>query len=172
MQPQTDVSALLRILHGQQQAPAPQPQPPPAVPAASTGLEAIFAQYANVNNQQKTAQMQIPQPVQQPAPAYNLQTALASMTQTQQYGAPQVAPVTNLQAILAGLGSQQPAQQAQPMQGYGYANQYSSDNDRKRQYEQDDSEYSFGKNKRPRQGLSQGKKPVRPCNSTIVVALY
>lgn len=93
------------------------------------------------------------------------------MTQNQQYGAPQVAPVTNLQAILAGLGSQQPAQQAQPMQGYGYANQYSSDNDRKRQYEQDDSEYSYGKNKRPRPGLGQGKKPVRTYNSMIVGAV-
>lgn len=164
------MSTLLRILKGQQQAPAPQPQPPPAVPAPSTGLEAIFAQYANVNNQQKTAQMQIPQPVQQPAPGYNLQTALANMTQTPQYRAPQVAPVANLQAILAGLGSQQPAQQAQPVQGYGYSNQYPSDNDRKRQYEQDDGEYSYGKSKRPRQGLGQGKKPVRHCNSMILLS--
>ncbi|KAF6218492.1 hypothetical protein HO133_005841 [Letharia lupina] len=157
--PTPDISALFRILSSQQQAPAPQPQPPPAAPAASTGLEAIFAQFANANNQQKTPQMQVPQPVQQPAPGFNLQAALANMTQPSQYGAPQPAPVPDLQAILAGLGSGQPAPQAPQTQGYGYPNSYQNDNDRKRQYEQDDGDYGYGKGKRPRQGAGQGKKP-------------
>lgn len=114
--------------------------------------------------------MQVPQPVQQPAPGFNLHAALANMTQPNQYGAPQPAPVPNLQAILAGLGSQQPAPQAPPMQGYGYPNQYQNDSDRKRQYEQDDGEYGYGKGKRPRQGVGQGKKPVRLLNFVTLVA--
>lgn len=51
------------------------------------------------------------------------------------------------------------------MQGYGYPGQYQSDNDRKRQYEPDDGDYGYGKGKRPRQGVGQGKKPVRPLKS-------
>ena len=141
----------------------PQPQPPPVAPAASTGLEQIFAQFANANSQQQT---QIPQ-VQQPAPGFNLQAALANMSQPNQYGAPPVAPVPNLQSILAGLSNQQPAPapQAPQMQSYGYPGQYQNENDRKRQYEQDDGEYGFGKGKRPRQGGGQGKKPVRSLSS-------
>ena len=167
--PTPDISALFRILSNQQQAPAPAPQPPQAPPAASTGLEAIFAQFANVNNQQQTPQAQVPQSVQQPA-QFSLQAALATMTQPAQYGAPQVAPVPNLQAILAGLGSQQPAAQTQQTQGYGYPNQYQNDNDRKRQYEQDDADYGYGKGKRPRQGAGQVKKPVRARNYMNSVA--
>ena len=82
------------------------------------------------------------------------------MTQSTQYGAPQPAPAPNLQAILAGLGGQQPAQQAPQMQGYGYPNQYQNENDRKRQYEQEDGDFGYGKGKRPRPGGGQGKKPV------------
>ncbi len=165
--PTPDISALFRILSTQQQAPVQQPQPAPVAPAASTGLEAIFAQFANANSQQQIPQTQIPQPVQQPAPGFNLQAALANMTQPSQYGAPQVAPVPNLQAILAGLGGQQPAPQAQQTQGYGYPSQYQNENDRKRQYDQDDGEYGYGKGKRPRQAGGQGKKPVRPLNPRL-----
>ena len=92
------------------------------------------------------------------------------MTQPNQYGAPQPSPVPNLQAILAGLGGQQPAPQAATMQGYGYTGNYQSDNDRKRQFEQDDGEYGYGKGKRPRQGAVPGKKPVCPFDVAILVA--
>ena len=158
--PTPDISALFRILSSQQQAPAPKPPSMPAAPAASTGLEAIFAQFASANNQPQPPHMPISQPVQQPASGFNLQAALANMTQSTQYGAPQPAPAPNLQAILAGLGGQQPAQQAPQMQGYGYPNQYQNENDRKRQYEQEDGDFGYGKGKRPRPGGGQGKKPV------------
>ena len=163
--PTPDISALFRILSTQQQVPAQQPQPqpqlqpPPVASATSTGLEQIFAQFASVNHQQQAQQTQLPQ-VQQPTSGFNLQAALAKMSQPNQFGAPQAAPVANLQSILAGLNSQQPAPQAPPMQGYGFSNQYQNENDRKRQYEQDDGEYGFGKGKRSRQGATQGKKPV------------
>lgn len=165
--PTPDISALFRILSSsQQQVPAPQPQPPPVAPAASTGLEQIFAQFASANNQQQAQ----PSQVQQPAPGFNLQAALANMSQPNQYGAPQAAPVPNLQSILAGLSGQQPAPQAPQMQGYGYPSQYQNENDRKRQYEQDDGEYAFGKGKRSRQGGGQGKKPVCPLKFENLLA--
>ena len=169
-QPATpDISALFRILSSQQQAQqAPAPQPQPAPPAASTGLEQIFAQFASANNQQQTQ----PPQLQQPTLGFDLQAALANMSQPNQYGAPQAAPVPNLTSILAGLNGQQPTAQAPQMLGYGFGGQYVNENDRKRQYEQDEGEYGFGKGKRSRQGGGQGKKPVSLVNSDIPSARY
>jgi len=133
--PTPDISALLRIINSQKQVPPPQPQPVAPIPAP-TGLEAIFAQFAN--QKQQASQRQAPQ--------FNLQAALASMSQPNQvqpeYVAPQQAQVPNLQALIASFGTQ-PTPQAPPMQGFGYPNQYQNQNgnERKRQYDNNDDEY-------------------------------
>lgn len=102
-------------------------------------------------------QMQMPQ---QQQPQFNLQAALAGMAQPSQvqpaYGAPPVAGVPNLQAILASFGNQ-PAPQVPQMQGFGYPNQYQNQNgnDRKRQYDNDIDDYG---RKRSRGGEETKKK--------------
>ena len=155
--PAPDIPAILQLLSSNpQQVPAPQPQSLPVAPIASSDLEQIFARFANTNNQQKIQ----PPLAQQPAPSFNLQAALANMSQSNQYGTPQAAPVANLQSLLAGINGLQPAPQAPQMQGYGFPSQFQNENDRKRQYEQDDGDYGFGKGKRSRQGGGQVKKPV------------
>ena len=137
MPPVPDISALLRIMQGQNvaQAPSQQPPQPVAAPAPAAGLESIFAQFARSNPQPG---LPIQQPTQQPAPGFNLQAALANMDSAQPqpaYGAP--APVPNLEAIIAQIGNSTAAAQA-PMQNFGYGNQYDNENDRKRPHEPED----------------------------------
>lgn len=71
------------------------------------------------------------------------------------YGAAPSAQTPNLQALLAGLNIPA-ASQVPQMQGYGYSAQYQNENDRKRQYEQDDGE--FGR-KRAKGGVGSNKDP-------------
>ncbi len=154
--PMPDISALLRIINSQKQAPPPQPVTP--APAA-TGLEAIFAQFSN----QQAPQMPMQMPQQQAAP-YNFQAALAGMVQPQvqpAYAAAPVAPVPNLQAIIASLGAQS-APQVPQMGGFGFPNQYQNQigNDRKRQYDNNDDDYG---RKRSR---ATGGAEKKACNLT------
>ncbi|KAK4693150.1 hypothetical protein P7C71_g4195, partial [Lecanoromycetidae sp. Uapishka_2] len=160
--PAPDINALLRIINSQKQAAPPQPVPPVSAP---TDLEAIFAQLAN-QNQPRVPQMQMPQ---QQQPQFNLQAALAGIGQPvpaqPAYGAPPTAQVPDIQAILASFGTQ-PAPQVPQMQGFGYPNQYQSQNgnDRKRQYDNDNDDYG---RKRSRGGDDSKKKyfgpPRLPC---------
>lgn len=144
-----DISALLRALNGQQQQ-QQQPLPEQSAPQVSTsGLEAIFARFAN--NNQQTASMQVPQPVQQPpsVPPFNLQAMLGAMQQ-QNSQAPQGYPIlqlpsqiTDLSAMLAQFGQQQPTAQSQT---YNYGNTYQDDT-RKRQSDYEDQR--DGKRQKP-----------------------
>ena len=148
--PQTpDISALLRALNGQQQQQQqPLPEQPTTSQPSTSGLEAIFARFANSNPQ--TAPMQVPQPIQQlpSVPPFNLQAMLGAMQQNNQ--SPQTYPIppppgqiTDLSAILAQFGQQQPAAQSQ---SYNYGNTYQGDT-RKRQSDYEDQR--DGKRQKP-----------------------
>ncbi len=159
--PEPDIAALLKIINGQQQSQPPQQQQKPVAPPQSNGLEAIFAQFANNNNQ--VPQMQMPQQTPQPsASGFDLQATLAAMAQRGQaqpaYGVPP--PPTqgfDLQSMLAQLGKPHTPQ----MQGYGYQNAYQRDNDRKRQIDYDDQNGDYGYNNGKRQKSAPEKKKVR-----------
>ena len=161
--PQPDISSLLRII-SQPNTAQPAQQPPPVVASSASTLEAIFAQFATNSNQQQAPHMQMPQPVQQQVPSFDLQAALAGLQQTNQapnpYTIPQPSQVPNLAAMLA-QATMQPAPQVPQMQGFGYQNQYQNGNDRKRQFEQDDPEIDYNKGKRARAGGGLEKKKVR-----------
>lgn len=131
---------LLSTLNGGQQQPQ---QPQQQIPhAPQTDIERIFAQFSAGQPQAAPttqAQMQQPAPI---APGFDLQNALAALSQVnqgqqqplqqqQQQQTPQpVNQLSQLQTILAQMG-QQPAAQ---MQGYNYPNQYQGDLDRKRSH--------------------------------------
>lgn len=141
-----DVSALLRMFNSQ--AAPQQYQQLQTTQAPATGLEAIFAQFAN--NPQPQPQM-APPLQQSAAPAYNLQAALAAMQIPSQaqpaYAPPPQSQQPNLQSILAQIG-QQPAA---PMQNYNYPSIYQADYDRKRQADPEDQandSYGYGQSKR------------------------
>ena len=168
-----DISALLKMLNNPQQ-PAPQSQPAPAIQAQPSGLEAIFAQFANPNQQAPQAPMPL---VQQPpqTSGYDLGAVLAAIAPVGQgqnsYGAPhQQAPTPNvastpdLQSILAQIGGPQAPNPS--MQGYGYQNSYQSDNDRKRQYDYDQqasNDYSSNYKKQKGEKKKYTGKPLYPC---------
>ncbi|KAL8713761.1 MAG: hypothetical protein Q9220_002287 [cf. Caloplaca sp. 1 TL-2023] len=166
--PQTpDISHLLKLLNTQQQNPTSQaPMQPQPTQATSNGLEAIFAQFSNP--QQQAPPVQAQQIPHQPSPAaFNMNAAMAVINQQNQAGSaygqpPQAAPNVDLSSILAQF--QQPQQQpAAPMQGYGYGNSYQNDNDRKRTMDYDDQqnggEYGYNKGKRVKSGTGEKKKP-------------
>ena len=158
--PVPDIANLLRIIQGQNQTQPQHPpplQPPPQPVAAPTPLEAIFAQFNNTSQQQAPVMQQ---PAQQPTPGFDLQAALTGMQPAVQpqpgFGAPQQ-PQLNIQAILAQMGGQ-PASHVPQMQGYGYGNQLQSDNDRKRQFDQDEADYG---RKRARGAPGSDKLPYK-----------
>lgn len=161
--PVPDIAALLKIINGQQQSQPPQQQQQqqqqPVAQPQSNGLEAIFAQFANTNNQ--VPQMPMPQQPHQPSTSgFDLQATLAAMTQSGQaqqgYGMPPPPPQgVDLQSILAQFGKA-PTQ----TQGYGYQSAYQGENDRKRQMEYDDQNGDYGYNKGKRQKSVPEKKKV------------
>ncbi|KAL8725558.1 MAG: hypothetical protein Q9166_007281 [cf. Caloplaca sp. 2 TL-2023] len=155
--PTPDISHLLKLLNPQQnQAPQPQMQQQSTQPT-SNGLEAIFAQFSNF--QQQPAQMH-PQPMTQqpPASGFDYNAAMATINQLNQPSttynqAPQQAPNVDLSSILAQF--QQQPQPAAPIQGYGYGNTYQNENDRKRPLDQDgqqNGDYGYSKGKRVKSG--------------------
>jgi len=164
--PVPDIAALLKIINGQQQQQQqPQPQPPqqqqqqqqqPVAQPQSTGLEAIFAQFANNNNQVP----QVLMPQQPNTSGFDLQATLAAIAQRGQapqgYGVPPPPPHgVDLQSILAQYGKA-PTQ----TQGYGYQSTYQGENDRKRQMDYDDQNGDYGYNKGKRQKSVPEKKKV------------
>ncbi|KAL8828339.1 MAG: hypothetical protein Q9170_006648 [Blastenia crenularia] len=158
-----DISHLLKLLGTQQsQAPQPQMQQAPMSQPTSNGLEAIFAQFSNP--QQQAAQMQPPSVMQPAATGFDLNAAMAAINQHNQARTaynptPQPNPNVDLSSILAQIQQPQPAA---PMQGYGYGNQYQTDNDRKRPIEHDEQqngEYGYSKGKRVKSGMDGKKKP-------------
>lgn len=169
--PTPDISSLLKIINSQQsQQTQQQPLQPPPPQAPPSGLEAIFAQFANSSNQPPPqAQMQAPtqQAPAPPPPGFNIQAALAAMNGANPAQATYASPSTNqqpnLQSILAQFGQQPPA----PMQNYGYASAYQADNDRKRQADFEDQaggDYGYGKGKR--QKGEEKKVRMAPIAST------
>ncbi|KAL8647878.1 MAG: hypothetical protein Q9226_006247 [Calogaya cf. arnoldii] len=161
--PTPDISHLLNLLNPQQgQAPQQQTQQHPTQPS-SNGLEAIFAQFSNF--QQQTPQMQ-PQPLtpQPPTSGFDYNAAMATINQLKQpsttYNPPaQQAPNVDLSSILASFQQPQPSA---PMQGYGYSNPYQNDNDRKRPLDNDgqqNEDDGYSKGKRVKSGTAGKKKP-------------
>ena len=159
-----DISVLLKIINSQQQSSQTQQQQPQPAPtqAQPTGLEAIFAKFANNgNNYQQPPQAQMQQP---PAPpGYDIQSALAAMNVANPAQPAYVPSLSNqqpnLHSILAGFGQQPPA----PMQNYGYSNSYQTDNDRKRQAEfedQSNEEYGYRKGKRQKGEVSSSQTRI------------
>ena len=163
-----DISALLKILNGQQQ---PQPQlvpQQPATQAPASGLEAIFAQFASGNNAISQAPMaQAPQQSNVYGHSNDLQATLAAIAQQSQpqmnFVAPPPSQTLDLRALLSQI--QQPAQ----AQGYDYLQGYSGENDRKRPYNYDDQSsnaYNYSNGKKVR---GEGKKV---CLSTFISRLH
>ena len=160
--PVPDIAALLKIINGQQQAQPTQTYQQPVSQPQSGGLEAIFAQFANNNNQ--VPQMQVPQqPLQPSTSGFDLQATLAAMTQRNSaqtgYGmAPAPPQGVDLQAILAQFGKP-PAPQ---MPGYGYPNAYQSQNDRKRvmDYDEQNGDYGYKDAKRPKSAMDKKKVDI------------
>ncbi|CAO1603051.1 hypothetical protein XANCAGTX0491_006644 [Xanthoria calcicola] len=161
--PTPDISHLLNLLKPQQsQAPQQPVQQHPPQPN-SNGLEAIFAQFSNF--QQQTPQLQ-PQSVtaQPPASGFDYNAAMATINQLNQpntgYNQPaQQAPNVDLSSILAQFQQPQPSA---PMQGYGYSNPYQNDNDRKRPLDNDgqqNEDDGYNKGKRVKSGTFGKKKP-------------
>ena len=157
--PVPDIAALLKIINGQQQPQSlQQQQQQPVTQPQSNGLEAIFAQFSNNNNQ--VPQMQMPQSQPQPnTSGFDLQATLAAITQRGQaqtgYGvAPPPSQGVDLQSILAQFGKPPTPQ----MQGYGYQSTYQGENDRKRQMDYDDQNGDYGYNKGKRQKVPEKKK--------------
>ncbi|KAL8994924.1 MAG: hypothetical protein Q9188_006932, partial [Gyalolechia gomerana] len=149
-----DISHLLKLLNTQPtQASQPSAhQQQPSNQPTSNGLEAIFAQFSN-SQQQQAAQMQ-PQPLAQPAASgFDINAAMAAINQQRQghtvYNPPpQPTPNVDLSSILAQFQQPQPSA---PMQNYGYGAPYQMDNDRKRPMDHDDQqngEYGYSKGKR------------------------
>ena len=166
-QPTADISALLKLINGQQQQ-QPQSQPQlvqqqQASQAPASGLEAIFAQFSSGNP--AFGQAPMTQAYQQPnAFGNDIHATLAALNQQtpvqSAYGVPTQAPTPDLQALLSQI--QQPTAQTQ---GYDYQKGYAGENDRKRQYEYDDQSnntYGYSNGKRVRG--EKGKK-VSQANS-------
>lgn len=162
--PTPDISYLLDLLKtqpAQVSQPPVQQQQPPSQPL-SNGLEAIFAQFSNPQ-QQQAAPMQ-PQPLAQPATSgFDLNAAMAAINQqkhNQVYNPPpQPTPNVDLSSILAQFQQPQPSA---PMQNYGYGAPYPMDNDRKRPIDHDDQqngEFGYSKGKRVKSGTDGKKKP-------------
>jgi len=123
-------------------------------------LESIFAQFAN-SNQQQAPQIQ-QQPAHLQAPSYDFQATLASMQTGQPqpgYGTAPPGQTPNLQALLAGLTNTAVPQVPQ-VQGYEYGAQVQNENDRKRQYDQDDGEIG---RKRAKGGGGPGNYKTKVC---------
>ncbi|KAL8779917.1 MAG: hypothetical protein Q9213_006715 [Squamulea squamosa] len=161
--PAPDISHLLNLLNPQQnQAPQLQMHQQQTQPT-SNGLEAIFAQFSNF--QQQPPQMQ-PQPITQQTPAsgFDYNAAMATINQLNQpsttYNQPsQQAPNVDLSSILAQFQQPQPSA---PMQAYGYNNPYQNDNDRKRPIDSDgqhNDDENYSKGKRVKSGTFGKKKP-------------
>ena len=163
-QPQTpDISNLLKLLNTQQQAQPQQVQIQQITSQpASTGLEAIFAQYSN--NQQQAPQSHVPQMSQQQnTSSLDLSAALAAITQHNNtrsaFSAPvPPAPSFDLGSLMAQI---QQGQHAQPMQGFAYGNSFQSEGDRKRPVDfEDQSNSDPGHSKGKRQKVAGEKKKV------------
>ena len=187
--PSKDIGEILRMLNSQHQVPQPSQMPVQqpqmsAQSAASSGLNALFAQLANANG--NAGQQSTPSPVMQPhqqanAPAFNLQATLSHLAQPSQNQQPfyqQQPPFASqstqptqgtpdLAAILAQINYQRANQapQAQPVSFNPPSQQ--NDNDRKRQLDAgDQDEYEGSKKVR---GSTQPEKmkytgvPILPC---------
>ncbi|KAI4199212.1 MAG: hypothetical protein LQ350_004768 [Teloschistes chrysophthalmus] len=166
-----DISHLLNLLNSQQNA-TPQLQPQmqyhqPGQPA-SNGLEAIFAQFSNPQQQQAQMQAQMqaqPMPLQGPASGFDYNAAMAAINQQAQpaqlpYSQPAPpASSVDLNSILATLNGQSTA----PTPTYGYGNMYQTDNERKRPMEYDsqqNGDYGYNRGKRVKTGGEKNfKKP-------------
>ncbi|KAL8895989.1 MAG: hypothetical protein Q9192_003331 [Flavoplaca navasiana] len=161
--PTPDISHLLNLLNPQQsQAPQQQMQQHSTQPT-SNGLEAIFAQFSNFQQQPSQMQAQPPTP-QHPTSGFDYNAAMATINQLNQpstqynQAAPQ-APNVDLSSILAQFQQPQPSA---PVQGYGYNNPYQNDNDRKRPLDNEDQQNDddgYNKGKRVKSGTFGKKKP-------------
>ncbi|KAL8672387.1 MAG: hypothetical protein Q9168_003160 [Polycauliona sp. 1 TL-2023] len=163
-----DISHLLNLLNPQQSQAQQQiqQQQHPTQPK-SNGLEAIFAQFSNFQQQAPQVQTQ-PQTAQPPASGFDYNAAMATINQLNQPSttynqAAQQAPNVDLSSILAQFQQPQPSA---PMQGYGYNNNnnnpYQNDNDRKRPLDNDgpqNEDDSYSKGKRVKSGTFGKKKP-------------
>ncbi|KAL8637491.1 MAG: hypothetical protein Q9228_005242 [Teloschistes exilis] len=166
-----DISHLLNLLNSQQNATAqlqPQMQYQQPSPPASNGLEAIFAQYSNPQQQQQQAQIQAqmqaqPTLLQGPGSGFDYNAAMAAISQQAQpaqlpYNQPAPpASSVDLNSILATLNGQTTA----PTPTYGYGNMYQTDNERKRPMEYDsqqNGDYGYNRGKRVKTGGDK-KKP-------------
>ncbi|KAL8999544.1 MAG: hypothetical protein Q9169_001632 [Polycauliona sp. 2 TL-2023] len=159
-----DISHLLNLLNPQQSQTRQHTMQQHQAQPKSNGLEAIFAQFSNLQQQpaQMQAQAQTPQP---PASGFDYNAAMATINQLNQpstvynQSAQQQAPNVDLSSILAQFQQPQPSA---PMQGYGYNNQYQNDNDRKRPLDnegQQNEDDSYSKGKRVKSGTFGKKKP-------------
>ena len=132
-----DISTLLQILNAQQQPQQThqyQPlHPPQTTQSATSGLEAIFAQFANNN----VPAAQTSAPPQHRTLDPNLAAALGAGNWQSQSHAGYVQPPASqpdlVQSLLAQIVQQPNAQQ----QNYGYQPAYQNENERKRHYDHD-----------------------------------
>jgi hypothetical protein len=178
--PAHDIGAILSIITNSQIQPQVQPPPvqqQPASQAATSDLEAVFAQYAMKNQQVPQAhlpqmnmaqfympQMQLPPSVhapQHPATTFDPQAALSAFQASSQpqlaYGQAAALQIPDLRGILSQFNRQPQA----PAQNYGCGAGYqNADNERKRQLDYDEpSNVDYGsKGKRQK---SDVKKKVR-----------
>ncbi len=123
--------ALLSTLNGnQQQTSQLHPAQQAMTQAPQTEIERIFAQFSG--GQMQPAPQPLMQQPQATVAGFDLQSALAAFSQTNQ--AQQQAPLQNqvsqVQALLAQMGQPPQAQS----QGYGYPTQYQTDYERKRSH--------------------------------------
>ncbi|KAL9578337.1 MAG: hypothetical protein Q9212_005783 [Teloschistes hypoglaucus] len=162
-----DISHLLNLLNSQQN-PTPQMQYQQPGPPASNGLEAIFAQFSNPQQQQAQMQAQMqaqPISVQGPASGFDYNAAMAAINQQAQpaqlpYSQPAPpASSVDLNSILATLNGQTTA----PTPTYGYGSMYQADNERKRPLEYDsqqNGDFGYNRGKRVKTGGEKNyKKP-------------
>ncbi len=170
-----DISAILSVITQSQTQSQIQPQPlqQQSIPQAATSdLEAIFAQHAMKNQQvlqphapqMPVHQMQIPQsthPSQHPATTFDLQASLAAFHMPNQaqtpYGQAALLQMPDLRGLLSQFTAQPPA----PLQNYAYGTGYqTADNERKRQLDYDESGGGDYRSKGKRQ-KNDVKKKVR-----------
>lgn len=153
------------------QQPQPQVTTEPAVAdQAATNLANIQAILAQVTGNQQPSPVPMAQPSRSIAPTFNLQAAMTNAAPSgfqhqyqpnQTFDQPPPAQGSvDLQALLRNL-SGQGATQAAPLQDNGYnlnTGQHQSENDRKRQLDEDDLD-EYGQGKRAKIPGREEKKP-------------
>lgn len=161
--------ALLSTLNGgQQQTSQALLQQQAISQAPQTEIEKIFAQFSG--GQRQSAPQPLIQQPQATMQGFDLQSALAALSQNNQgqQQAPLQSQVNQVQALLAQMG-QQPSTQNQ---GYMYPTQYQNEYDRKRshpgwgdadgQNDYGDGDLGYGDGSSKRQKWAKDKKKVCP----------